>query len=97
MTKKPVHDPVGQDLREPLPFAEQLRRYQSAGVQITFANANLSLEDIVSICTVREKGEYMWDFQADETNRIVRIDVQPVSNEAGEMIWDGIRADTGSQ
>ena len=80
MTKEPVYGSVRQNDREVLPFAEQLKRYQSAGVQITFANANLSLEDIVRICTVREKGEYMCDFVADDANHIVRIDVNLVTD-----------------
>ena len=80
MTKEPVSKSVRQNDREVLPFAEQLKRYQSAGVQITFANANLSLEDIVKICTVREKGEYMCDFVANDANQIVRIDVNLVTD-----------------
>lgn len=87
MTKEPVYESVRQNSREVLPFAEQLKRYQSAGVQITFANANLSLEDIVRICTVREKGEYMCDFVADEDNRIVRIDVNLVKDHGADMGW----------
>ena len=93
MQKKPAYAPVQRSNREPLPFEEQLRRYQAAGVEITFANANLSLEDIVKICTVREKGEYMCDFVADEGNYIVRIDLNHADNEASDMVWDGIPVD----
>ena len=95
MNKKPDRALVGESSGKPLPFEEQLRKYQSAGVEITFANANLSLEDIVKICTVREKGEYMCDFVADEENRIIRIDLNAVVNEPEEMVWDGIPADAG--
>ena len=95
MRKKPAYAPMGRSNRESLPFEEQLRRYQSAGVEITFANANLSLEDIVKICTVREKGEYMCDFVADDKNQIVRIDLNHAVNEAGDVVWDGIPVDLG--
>ncbi|MBQ6875898.1 MAG: hypothetical protein IJN46_06655 [Lachnospiraceae bacterium] len=96
MNKKPEYDScVGID-REPLPFEEQLRRYQSAGVEITFANASLSLEDIVKICLIREKGEYMCDFVADEQNHIIRIDLNHASEEYGDVVWDGIPIDRGS-
>ena len=93
MNKKPDRSPVRGRSGEHIPFEEQLRQYQSAGVEITFANAYLSLEDIVKICTVREKGEYMCDFVADEKNRIIRIDVNPVFNEPGEIVWDGVFVD----
>ena len=93
MNKKPDRSPVRGRSGEHIPFEEQLRRYQSAGVEITFANAYLSLDDIVKICTVREKGEYMCDFLADEENRIIRIDVNTVINEPEETVWDGIPAD----
>ena len=93
MKNKPDHTPVRGSNRETIPFEEQLRQYQSAGVEITFANANLSLEDIVKICMVREKGEYMCDFVADEKNRVIRIDVNAVVNEPEEMVWDGIPVD----
>lgn len=79
MLETPEYDPQWETDRKEIPFEEQMRWYQSAGVEITFANARLSLEDIVRICTVREKGEYMCDFMADEKNRIIRIDVTPVS------------------
>ncbi len=95
MKHKPDQTPVRGRSGEKLPFEEQLRQYQSAGVEITFANANLSLEDIVKICTVREKGEYMCDFVADEKNRIVRIDVNAVVNEPEDVVWDGIPVDLG--
>ena len=95
MRKKPVYGSDRAKDRETLPFEEQLRQYQSAGVEITFANACLSLEDIVRICTVREKGEYMCDFVADEDNHIVRIDLNSVTDSRGDMVWDGIRADHG--
>ncbi len=95
MRKKPAYASVRRSNREPLPFEEQLKQYQSAGVKITFANADLSLEDIVKICTVREKGEYMCDFVADETNHIIRIDVNHAADEIGDVVWDGIRVDTG--
>lgn len=95
MKHKPDQTPVRGRSGEILPFEEQLRQYQSAGVEITFANANLSLEDIVKICTVREKGEYMCDFVADEKNRIVRIDVNAVVNEPEDVVWDGIPVDLG--
>lgn len=94
MKNKPDRASVRGSIGEPLPFEEQLRQYQSAGVEITFANAHLSLEDIVKICTVREKGEYMCDFVADEENRIIRIDVNGVTDHPEEMVWDGIYADT---
>ena len=93
MNKKPDRSPVRGRSGEHIPFEEQLRQYQSAGVEITFANAYLSLEDIVKICTVREKGEYMCDFVADEKNRIIRIDVNLVFNEPGEIVWDGVLVD----
>lgn len=95
MRKKPDYTSARRKDREPLPFEEQLRRYQSAGVEITFANANLSLEDIVRICTVREKGEYMCDFVADDKNHIVRIDLNHAADEGGDVVWDGILADEG--
>ena len=93
MKNKPDRTPARGSDGESFPFEEQLRQYQSAGVEITFANAYLSLEDIVKICTVREKGEYMCDFLADEENRIIRIDVNTVINEPEETVWDGIPAD----
>ena len=93
MKNKPDRASVRGSSGESLPFEEQLRQYQSAGVEITFANANLSLEDIVKICTVREKGEYMCDFVADEENRIIRIDVNAVVDHPEEMVWDGNYAD----
>ena len=93
---KPDRASVRGSSREPLPFEEQLRQYQSAGVEITFANANLSLEDIVKICTVREKGEYMCDYVANERNQIIRIDLNVVVNKPEEIVWDGIPVDTGT-
>ena len=97
MNKKPDRTPVRGSDRDPLPFEEQLRQYQSAGVEITFANANLSLEDIVRICLIREKGEYMCDFVTDERNQITRIDVNPVINTTGDAVWDGVFADMGNR
>ena len=97
MNKKPDRSPVRGRSGEHNPFEEQLRQYQSAGVEITFANANLSLEDIVRICQIREKGEYMCDFMADEQNQITRIDVNPVINTTGDVVWDGVFADIGDR
>ncbi len=96
MTNKPDYFFTQMKYRKPLPFEEQLRKFQSAGVEITFANANLSLEDIVRICMVREKGAYMCDFVADEDNHIVRIDINTVTEQDGSQVWDGVRADLGS-
>ena len=95
MKMMPEYDPEKGLDRSPLPFEEQLRRYQSAGVEITFANASLSLEDIVRICMVREKGEYMCDFVADDRNHIIRIDLNHASDECGDVVWDGIPIDRG--
>lgn len=93
MLKMPEYDPQWEADRKEIPFEEQMRWYQSVGVEITFANARLSLEDIVKICTVREKGEYMCDFVADEKNRIIRIDVTPVSGGGNNGTRSRIQAD----
>lgn len=95
MRKKPVDTYDRVRTRDGVAFEEQLRRYQSAGIEITFANASLSLEDIVRICTVREKGAYMCDFVADDDNRVVRIDVNSVAEKPWDTVWDGVRADRG--
>lgn len=93
MQNKPAPVLLEESSGEVLPFVEQLKQYQSAGVEITFANANLSLEDIVRICMIREKGEYMCDFVANDRNQITRIDLNPVDNVMGEIVWDGIPVD----
>lgn len=95
MRKKPEYTYDHMKTRDGVAFEEQLRRYQSAGIEITFANASLSLEDIVRICTVREKGAYMCDFVADDENHIVRIDVNSVAEDRCDTVWDGVLADRG--
>lgn len=95
MRKKPETFLPDQKNREYSPFMEQLRQYQSAGVEITFKNARLPLEDIARICEVREKGEYMCDFVADEQNHIVRINLDDVRDQENENVWDGVLADIG--
>lgn len=93
MRKTPETFHRSEGSREDIPFMEQLRRYQSAGVEITLKDARLPLEDIAKICTVRETGVYMCDFVADEENRIVRINIDDVRERENEDVWDGIRAD----
>lgn len=97
MIKMPERSPDHRRNREDLPFEEQLRKYQSSGVEITLKNARLPLEDIVRICMVRERGEYMCDFVADEQNHIVRIDINDVREGEGDVVWDGVRADAGKE
>ncbi len=85
MEREPEEAPYSQGAREDIPFMEQLRRYQTAGVEITLKDASLPLEDIAKICAVREKGAYMCDFVADDENYIVRMnfdDIRP-DEEAG--------------
>ena len=85
MEREPEEAPDSQGAREDIPFMEQLRRYQTAGVEITLKDASLPLEDIAKICAVREKGAYMCDFVADDENYIVRMnfdDIRP-DEEAG--------------
>lgn len=93
MRKKPENSQNDTESREDIPFMDQLRRYQSAGVEITLKDARLPLEDIAKICAVRETGVYMCDFVADEQNRIVRINLDDVGEQESEDVWDGIRAD----
>ena len=97
MMKMPERTPGRRRDREALPFEEQLRKYQSAGVEITWRNARLPLEDIIRICMIRERGEYMCDFMADEQNHIVRINLNAVKDRAEDVVWDGVRADAGEE
>lgn len=93
MRKMPENSRFKTESRENIPFMEQLRRYQSAGVEITLKDARLPLEDIAKICSVRETGVYMCDFVADEQNHIVRINLDDVGEHESEDVWDGVRAD----
>lgn len=79
-----------------IPFVEQLRRYQSAGIEITLKDARLPPEDIAKICAIREKGAYMCDFMADDANHIVRINLDDIRYREPEEVWDGIRSDVHS-
>lgn len=92
MRKEPESSLTTQGDREYVPFMEELRRYQSAGVEITLRDARLPLEDIVEICTVREKGVYMCDFVADEKNRIIRINLDEIAEPVNESVREAVRA-----
>lgn len=81
MEREPEETPYSQGMREDIPFMEQLRRYQTAGVEITLKDASLPLEDIAKICAVREKGAYMCDFVADDQNYIVRMNFDDIREE----------------
>ena len=93
MRKMPESSCSKTESRENIPFMDQLRRYQSAGVEITLKDARLPLEDIAKICSIRETGVYMCDFVADEQNRIVRINLDDVGEHENGDVWDGVRAD----
>ena len=84
MEREPEEAPYSQGAREDIPFMEQLRRYQTAGVEITLKDASLPLEDIAKICAVREKGAYMCDFVADDQNYIVRMNFDDIRAEEEE-------------
>lgn len=91
MGKEPEEAPYTKGAREDIPFMEQLRRYQTAGVEITLKDASLPLEYIARVCAVREKGAYMCDFVADDQNYIVRMNFDDIreEEEAGEPDSDG--------
>lgn len=92
MEREPEGAPYAQGPKEDIPFMEQLRRYQTAGVEITLKDARLPLEYIAKICAVREKGAYMCDFVADDQNYIVRMnfdDIREDEEEDGSQEQDG--------
>ena len=87
MEKKPGKTPYRRGAGTDIPFMEQLRRYQTAGVEITLKDVRLPLEYIAGICAVRERGAYMCDFVADDQNYIIRMnfdDIRENEQEAGE-------------
>ena len=69
----------------------------SSSQLLSWRNARLPLEDIIRICMIRERGEYMCDFMADEQNHIVRINLNAVKDRAEDVVWDGVRADAGEE
>lgn len=70
--------PENRRNQEDNPLLEELKKYQSAGVQITLKNAVVPLDYIAKVCGVREKGAYMCDFVADEQNCLVRLNFDRV-------------------
>lgn len=75
------HYPWNRGDSEEETLLEELKRYQSAGIQITLGHAAASLDYIAKTCGVRERGTYMCDFISDDQDRLMKINFDQIRDE----------------
>lgn len=56
-----------------IPFLNELREYQKAGVPVTLGGRKVPLELIAGTCVIWERGRYMGDYIADENGKLIEL------------------------